>query len=75
MDFIGEVTADFLGITDSKYQFAVDTYNRQVEELERERQIAKEAEEEAAKVNAFSLSMMPFCFGDSYVYTPFSYTF
>ncbi len=28
MDFIGEVVSDFLGITDSKYQYVVDAYER-----------------------------------------------
>lgn len=43
MDFIGEVVADFFGITDSRYQYVVDAYERHMWEVQQEK-----AEEEAA---------------------------
>jgi len=37
MEFAGEVVADFLGVTDSKYQYVVDAYVRQQERLQEEK--------------------------------------
>lgn len=41
-DFVGNIFANFLGLTDSKYQYVIDAYERHQRELQRER------EEEAA---------------------------
>lgn len=43
--FCGEVAADFLGLTDSHYQYVVDAYERHMREMERDREDA--AAEEA----------------------------
>jgi hypothetical protein len=32
-EFLGEVFADFLGLTDSKYQYVVDAYERHKREV------------------------------------------
>lgn len=35
-DFVGNVFANFLGLTDSKYQYVIDAYERHQRELQRE---------------------------------------
>ncbi len=43
IDFVGEVVADFFGVTDSKYQYVVDAYNRHVERQLEERAARRRA--------------------------------
>ena len=49
VDFVGEVIADFLGITDSKYQYVVNAYARHHRRLQHEKEMRDAARERRMK--------------------------
>ena len=57
-EFVGEVVADFLGITDSRYQFVVDAYARHVREVNRERRRKRLARQRRRAEEALVISSM-----------------
>ncbi len=52
MDFLGEVFADFFGVTEPKYKYEIEAYQR------KQAKLAKEAEEEKQRIEQLDASQL-----------------